>query len=147
MTALRLPAPVRAMLTEAIIVRVATVAPSGWPHAAPFWFDYDGERIVLDTLENGTVANLRHEPRVAVLVDLGERAEGLRNATIAGRARAFSPEVAPPEVVAGVEAIRTRHAEEIASPFFQEYLARETRPSVYVEIVPTHLVQWWSTAR
>ena len=134
---------VAALLREASIVRVASVAADGSPTAAPFWFHFDGERIVLDTLENGTVRNVRRDPRVAVLVDLGARFEELRTATIAGTARAYEPDDAPPAVVDGVEAIRARHADEIATPFFGDYAHGETRSSVYVEITPLR-VQWWS---
>jgi nitroimidazol reductase NimA-like FMN-containing flavoprotein (pyridoxamine 5'-phosphate oxidase superfamily) len=138
-----LPDPVRTMLEEASIVRVATVTLSGAPHVAPFWFAFDGERIVLDTLENHTVANVRHDDRVSVAVDLGERFDELREATIAGRARVFRPEKAPSAVVTGVEAVRAEHAAEIATPFFEDYAQRETRHSVYVEITPVS-AQWWS---
>ena len=131
------------MLEEASIVRVATVTSSGAPNAAPFWFHFDGERIVLDTLENATVRNIRTDSRVAVLVDFGSRFEELRTATIAGRARAFAPDAAPPEVVAGVEAIRAKHADELATSLFDVYTARETRDSLYVEIRPVS-AQWWS---
>jgi nitroimidazol reductase NimA-like FMN-containing flavoprotein (pyridoxamine 5'-phosphate oxidase superfamily) len=138
-----LPRHVAALLEEATIVRVATVAADGAPNVAPFWFHYDGTRIVLDTLENGTVRNIRREPRVAVLVDAGARFEELRTATIAGRARAFVPDEAPPEVADGVEAIRLLHADELTTPVFEEYAHGETRASVYVEIAPAD-VRWWS---
>ena len=134
---------VAALLDEASIVRVATVAEDGAPSVAPFWFRFDGERIVVDTLENGTVRNIRREPRVAVLVDLGARFDELRAATISGVARAFEPDAAPPEVADAVEAIRAAHAEELTTPVFEYYAHGETRASVYVEITPLR-AQWWS---
>ena len=143
MTRGALPPHVVALLEEASIVRVATVAVNGAPSVAPFWFRFDGERIVLDTLENGTVRNIRREPRVAVLVDLGARFDELRAATISGVARAFDPEDAPPEVADGVEAIRAVHAEELTTPAFEYYAHGETRASVYVEIIPLR-ARWWS---
>lgn len=124
-------------------MRVATVSADGAPNAAPFWFHYDGMRIVLDTLENGTVRNIRRDPRVAVLVDAGARFDELRTATIAGTARAFEPDDAPSEVVDGVEAIRALHADELTTPVFEDYAHRETRSSVYVEVTPSD-AQWWS---
>ena len=143
MTRGALPPHVVALLEEASIVRVATVAVDGAPSVAPFWFRFDGERIVLDTLENGTVRNIRHEPRVAVLVDLGARFDELRAATISGVARAFDPEDASAEVADGVEAIRADHADELTTPVFELYARGETRASVYVEITPVR-AQWWS---
>ncbi len=143
MTRNALPSHVAALLEEASIVRVATVAADGSPAVAPFWFHFDGERIVLDTLENGTVRNIRSEPRVAALVDLGARFDELRAATIFGVARAFDPEEAPAEVADGVEAIRAEHADELTTPVFEYYAHGETRASVYVEITPLR-AQWWS---
>lgn len=138
-----LPPHVAALLEEASIVRVATVAPGGAPNVAPFWFHFDGARIVLDTLENGSVRNIRSEPRVAVLVDLGTVFDELRTATIQGVAYAFDPEEAPAEVADGVEAIRAAHAEELVTPVFKYYAHGETRASVYVEITPLR-ARWWS---
>jgi hypothetical protein len=137
-----LPERVLELLAGAWIVRVATVSPSGAPSVAPFWLHWDGERIVLDTLENATVRNLRREPRVAVLVDRGGRFEELEAATIDGFAHVYGPEQAPAAVVAGVEAIRARHADELATPAFEAYAERETQASAYVEILPERARYW-----
>jgi nitroimidazol reductase NimA-like FMN-containing flavoprotein (pyridoxamine 5'-phosphate oxidase superfamily) len=145
-TAAALPDSVVTMLDEAIIARVATVTPSGNPHAAPFWFSFDGERIVLDTLENATVRNLRSDPRVSVLVDLGTLFQELRGAMLLGSADLYSPDEAPQEVLRGVEVIRDRHAGEINTSDFQEYSRREHRPLAYVAITP-HRAHWWNLAR
>jgi hypothetical protein len=137
--------PAARILAEATIVRVATVDPQGVPHVAPFWFSFDGELIVLDTLENMTVANMRHDPRVSVLADLGGVFDQLRGTTISGTTRLFTPDTAPAAVLAGVDRIRDKHAGEIASAAFARYLARENRPQVYVEITPARS-NWWDLA-
>ena len=138
-----LPPRVVALLEEASIVRVATVGPDGAPNVAPFWFHFDGVRIILDTLENGSVRNIRGEPRVAVLVDLGDVFDEFRTATIQGVAHAFDPEEASADVADGVEAIRAAHADELVTPVFEYYAHGETRASVYVEITPLR-ARWWS---
>ncbi len=117
----------------------------GGPNVAPFWFDFDGERIVLDTLENGTVRSVRRDPRIAVLVDEGEVFENLRAATIEGTARAHDPDQAPPEVLSAIERIRAVHASELTTPVFERYAAKEARPSVYVEIAPAGARYWSPT--
>ena len=49
---------------------LATVRPDGRPHAAPVWFDLDGEAIVFTTWHASVkAANLRHDLRVAFCVD------------------------------------------------------------------------------
>lgn len=128
--------PGQAILEEATILRLATVSPEGRPNVAAFWYAWDGDRIVIDTLENATVRNLRREPRVFVLVDLGEAFSDLRGVRIDGRATAYGPDDAPTEVLAGIEAIRARHRHEIETPEFERYAAAETRPLVYVEVEP-----------
>lgn len=133
------------VLEEAIIARVATTTPSGLPHAAPFWYSFDGVRLVLDTLENTTVRNLRNDPHVAVLVDLGTRFEDLRGTTLVGTADVHSPATAPDEVVLGIDAIRRRHAQEIKTSRFEEYARKERRPVAYVSITPQR-VHWWDLA-
>jgi general stress protein 26 len=140
-----LPQVVQRLLDEAIIVRVATVMSSGAPHVAPFWFHWDGTRIFLSTLDNRTSRNIRRDGRVSVVVDLGTTFAELRQATIAGRARVWDPEEAPGDVRAGVEAVDRRHADELATPEFEAYAAREARPQVFVEIVPER-VRWWNAA-
>jgi len=142
MSARELPEHVRRLLEEEWFVRVATVSATGRPNVAPFWFHWDGERVVLDTLENTTVANIRHEPRVTLVADRGRLFHELENAIVEGHARAYAPGEAPREVVAGVEAIRAQHAEELVTPAFEAYAARETRASVYVEIVPERARYW-----
>lgn len=135
-------APLVEVLAATAIVRVATTTPSGAPHVAPFWFAADGERIVLDTLENRTVRHLRRDPRVQVLVDAGERFEQLRGAQIDGLARLHAPDGAPAGVVEAIERLREAHAAETSTDVFAAYAERETRPLVYVEILPRRIDYW-----
>jgi nitroimidazol reductase NimA-like FMN-containing flavoprotein (pyridoxamine 5'-phosphate oxidase superfamily) len=125
-----------AVLRSSRIARVATVTLSGAPHAAPFWFHWDGERLTLDTLENPTVRNLHRHDRVTVLVHPDGPAPGSLAVALRGRALAHTEDEAPAAVLAGVEAIREDHADEIASPVFERYADQETRAPVYVEILP-----------
>lgn len=49
---------------------LATVRADGRPHAAPIWFDLDGDAIVFTTWHTTVkAANLRRDPRVCVCVD------------------------------------------------------------------------------
>lgn len=49
---------------------LASMRPDGRPHAAPVWFDLDGERVIFTTWHASVkAANLRREPRVAFCVD------------------------------------------------------------------------------
>jgi PPOX class probable F420-dependent enzyme len=49
---------------------LATVRADGRPHAAPIWFDLDGDAVVFTT-EESTVKgrNMRRDPRVSLCID------------------------------------------------------------------------------
>jgi PPOX class probable F420-dependent enzyme len=51
---------------------VATVRPDGSPHTVPTWYDWDGERVLLNMDESRLrLKFIRHDPRVSLTV-LGE---------------------------------------------------------------------------
>ena len=128
---------IQGWLAEAPVVRLATVTPRGRPHVAPFWFHSDGARIVISTLENQTVRNLRANPECAVLVDLGTDFKDLRGALIRGRARLLKRDATVPEDVrAALDAIDRAHAAELDEPEFARYQAWETRPKIVLDIEP-----------
>ena len=50
--------------------KLATVGRGGAPHVMPVWFVLDGEQLVFTTGADSVKGrNLRHDPRVAVVVD------------------------------------------------------------------------------
>jgi PPOX class probable F420-dependent enzyme len=66
----------RLLLGEARVARLATVTPAGWPHIVPVTFAVDGSHIysAVDAKPKSTrglqrLANIRADPRVAVLAD------------------------------------------------------------------------------
>lgn len=131
-----LQGPVKAIFSEAIIGRLATITPGGRPHVAPYWYASDGERIVISTLANQTVRNLEANPDCAFLVDLGSHFRDLRGAQIRGRATLHRGDATPNAVLALRQAIDRVHAAEIITPEFSRYLEWETRASVTIEIAP-----------
>jgi nitroimidazol reductase NimA-like FMN-containing flavoprotein (pyridoxamine 5'-phosphate oxidase superfamily) len=134
-------------LGSTTIVRIATVTPGGRPHVAPFWFASDGERIIVTTLANQTVRNLRVDPECAVLVDLGLDFRDLRGALIRGRARIHDPgDPLPAAVRAALEEIDRVHARELVEPEFDRYEAWETREHVILEIEPRSAT-WFDLGR
>lgn len=135
------------MLAEVVIVRLATVTPAGRPHAAPFWFWTDGWRFVIATLDNQTVRNLRANPDVSVLVDVGTDFRDLRGALIRGRATLWTEDDEVPEVVrTGLAAIDEVHRDELEEPEFARYAEWERRMPVYLEIEPEQAT-WFDLGR
>ncbi|MGP3975973.1 pyridoxamine 5'-phosphate oxidase family protein [Streptomyces sp. 8N114] len=67
--------------------RVATVGRQGAPHLSALWFYWDGAALWLYSLTRSRRwAQLRHDPRLAVLVDDGEEYGELRGVELSGRA-------------------------------------------------------------
>jgi hypothetical protein len=114
---------------------------------APYWFWCDGDRIVFTTADNQTARNLRSNPDVAVLVDLGADFGDLRGALIRGHATLYAAaDEIPAPVQACLDAIERAHAEELAQPEFARYDGWEKRDPVYVEVTPTSAT-WFDLGR
>jgi nitroimidazol reductase NimA-like FMN-containing flavoprotein (pyridoxamine 5'-phosphate oxidase superfamily) len=129
-----IPEAISEVLRGARTMRLATVGEDGAPNVAAFWFIFDRDRICFATVENATVRNLRREPRVALVVDGGERIEELRSVTVKGEAAVYRPREAPSELRRSIRAINQRWAEEIMTPTYQAYVQHETRQPVLVEV-------------
>ena len=58
------------LLGRARTAILATVRADGRPHAAPVWFDLDGDTLVFTTGENTVKGrNIRRDPRVTICID------------------------------------------------------------------------------
>ena len=100
-------AEVDAFLSDERTCRVATTGADGRPHVTPLWFAWDGRALWLTSLvRSQRWTDLARDPRVAVVIDTGERYEELRGVEISGTARPVGdvprgaedhPELAEPE--------------------------------------------------
>ncbi|NLU69935.1 pyridoxamine 5'-phosphate oxidase family protein [Streptomyces sp. HNM0574] len=101
------PEELDAYLTEQHTCRVATVGADGTPHVGPLFFCWDGASLWLYSITRSRRwAQLRRDPRVAVVVDDGREYGELRGVELTGRAvpvgeaprgEADVPELAAPE--------------------------------------------------
>ncbi len=81
------PAELDAFLTEQRTCRVATVSADGRPHISALWFAWDGTALWLYSLTRSRRwAELRSDPRLAVIVDDGHDYGELRGAELSGAA-------------------------------------------------------------
>ncbi|GAA4816151.1 pyridoxamine 5'-phosphate oxidase family protein [Streptomyces ziwulingensis] len=72
-------------LTQQRICRVATVSPGGAPHVSTLWFVWHGGSMWLySVVRSKRWTDLRRDPRVAVVVDTGERYDELRGVELSG---------------------------------------------------------------
>jgi Pyridoxamine 5'-phosphate oxidase len=74
------------------VVRLGTVGPGGEPHVVPLWFVWPEDGVYLSTRRPGrTFGNIRQEPRVSLLFDVGTNWVDLAGATIGARAELLPP--------------------------------------------------------
>ncbi|MCX4232136.1 pyridoxamine 5'-phosphate oxidase family protein [Streptomyces ortus] len=72
-------------LTTQRTCRVATVSADGAPHVSTLWFVWDGKSLWLYSITRSKRwADLRRDPRVAVVIDAGEEYDQLRGVEVSG---------------------------------------------------------------
>ncbi|WP_432027206.1 pyridoxamine 5'-phosphate oxidase family protein [Streptomyces sp. 1222.5] len=80
------PGELDEFLTAQRTCRVATVSADGAPHVSALWFAWDGTSLWLySVVRSRRWAQLRRDPRVAVVVDSGEEYDQLRGVELGGR--------------------------------------------------------------
>lgn len=81
------PGELDAFLAAERTCRVATVSADGAPHVSAMWFAWDGTSLWLYSITRSKRwAELRRDPRLAVVVDAGEQYGELRGAELTGTA-------------------------------------------------------------
>ena len=81
------PAELDEFLTQQRTCRVATVSPDGRPHVSALWFAWDGTSLWLYSITRSRRwAQLRQDPRLAVVIDAGEEYGDLRGVELSGTA-------------------------------------------------------------
>jgi PPOX class probable F420-dependent enzyme len=64
-----IPAGVRDLLDKPIVVTLATLMPDGSPQSTPVWFNYDRDRIKVNSAKGRMKdKNMRRDPRVALTI-------------------------------------------------------------------------------
>lgn len=81
------PGELDEFLTSQRTCRVATVSADGAPHVSTLWFAWDGTSLWLySVVRSKRWADLRRDPRVAIVVDTGEEYDELRGVELSGTA-------------------------------------------------------------
>ena len=132
---------VAAYLDASVIpLRLACVAPSGWPVVVSLWFARRGEELVCATQRSSSLVRaLEREPRCAFEV-AGEQPpyRGVR-----GRARVT---VEPDVELATLATLVARYLGGVESPFAHWLLGRGT-PEVVLRLDPVEVSSWDYTQR
>ncbi len=81
----------RAFLEEAVAagrsVTFASVDGNGWPHLVAMWTDLrDGLLYFTGYTKSQKILNLRRDPKITCMIELGDKYENVRGVVIQGRA-------------------------------------------------------------
>ncbi|GKQ41686.1 pyridoxamine 5'-phosphate oxidase family protein [Streptomyces sp. A012304] len=105
------PGELDAFLTTQRTCRVATVSADGTPHVSALWFLWDGSALWLySVVRSRRWADLRRDPRVAIVVDTGEEYESLRGVELSGTVEFVGEIPRTGELCAELDAVETLFA-------------------------------------
>lgn len=64
-----IPAEYQDLFEKRSFAFVATLLPDGSPHVTPTWVDFDGEHVLVNTIQNNRKdKNLRNDPRITLAI-------------------------------------------------------------------------------
>ncbi|MEU9336264.1 pyridoxamine 5'-phosphate oxidase family protein [Streptomyces sp. NPDC048290] len=128
-----------AFLGAARTCRVATVAADGTPHISPLWFHWDGAALWLYSLTRSKRwAELRRDPRLAVVVDAGHEYGELHGVELTGRVEFVGEAPRTGEPVAALVAVERAFA---AKYFGLDELPHDGRHA-WARLVPETVRSW-----
>lgn len=133
------PGELDAFLTAQRTCRVATVSADGAPHVSALWFAWDGTSLWLySVVRSRRWAQLRRDPRVAVVVDTGEEYGELRGVELSGRVEFVGEVPRTGELRAGLDAPERLFARKY---FGLEELPHDGRHA-WIRLTPEKTVSW-----
>lgn len=133
------PGELDEFLTTQRTCRVATVSTGGAPHVSALWFVWDGTSLWLySVVRSKRWADLRRDPRVAVVVDTGEEYGQLRGVELSGTAEFVGEAPRVGDLRAELDVPETL--------FARKYFALEEMPHdgrhAWIRLTPEKAVSW-----
>ncbi|GAA0927715.1 pyridoxamine 5'-phosphate oxidase family protein [Streptomyces thermoalcalitolerans] len=126
-------------LTTQRTCRVATITTGGAPHVSALWYVWDGVSLWLySVVRSKRWADLRRDPRVAVVVDTGEEYDELRGAELSGRAEFVGEVPRIGELCAELDIPETLFARKY---FGLEEMTHDGRHA-WIRLTPEKVVSW-----
>ncbi|MER5377980.1 MULTISPECIES: pyridoxamine 5'-phosphate oxidase family protein [unclassified Streptomyces] len=133
------PGELDAFLTFQRTCRVATVSADGAPHVSALWFLWDGSALWLySVVRSKRWADLRRDPRVAIVIDSGEEYDSLRGVELSGTAEFVGEVPRTGELCAELDAVETLFARK---NFGLNAMPHDGRHA-WVRLRPEKIVSW-----
>lgn len=133
------PAELDEFLTTQRSCRVATLSADGAPHVSPLWFVWDGTSMWLySVVRSKRWADLRSDPRIAVVVDTGEEYDELRGVELSGVAEFVGEVPRTGELRAELDVAETLFARK---NFGLEEMPHDGRHA-WIRLTPDRTVSW-----
>jgi PPOX class probable F420-dependent enzyme len=127
---------VRDFLGRGQIMTVASLNADGSVHLVPMWYSpAGGDPVMWTNGRSQKIVNLRRDPRVTALVELGEEYQDLIGVQLVGRAELIEDRAAVLEIGRTV-------AERYALPATDEILQYQATKRVGIRIVPERVISW-----
>lgn len=128
-------------LREHRTAQVATVGASGMPHLVAMWYGLiDGDVVMWTYAKSQKARNLRRSPKIAVLVESGERYDELRGVSLTGEAE-VSDERKYVMRVGEAVLFGSRAGDELGI-VAREILERTGAKRVAITVKPTKVASW-----
>lgn len=132
---------VQAFLAQHRSAQVATVSRDGAPHLVAMWYGLvDGEIVMWTYAKSQKARNLRRSPRMACLVESGERYEDLQGVSITGTAEISDDRDYVRTV--GQAVLHAGQASHDLDPLEQELLDKTAAKRVALTVKPTRIASW-----
>lgn len=136
----------QAFLAEGHTLIVTTIGKDGWPHVAPMWYFMDGGNVAFRSFtKSQKIVNLERNPKVTVLLEIGETYEELRGIMIKGTARLVTD---PGEVLAMYGELSKKYAfvgsepVPLAGEALEAAFGRFASKNTGVVVEPEKIVSW-----
>lgn len=119
------------------VLRIATVGPSGMPHVVPVWYRYSKGMFYIGTNTRTEKArNVRRNPKVSFLIDVGVNSPDIYGVMGTGRAR----------LILGQKQVKTV-AKSILRRYFKTLESRSARQLLddtdcIIEVTPKKITSW-----
>ncbi|MCQ9134845.1 MULTISPECIES: pyridoxamine 5'-phosphate oxidase family protein [Streptomyces] len=128
-----------AFLTVQRTCRVATVSTDGAPHVSALWFLWDGNALWLySVVRSKRWADLRRDPRVAIVIDTGEEYDTLRGVELSGAVEFVGEIPRTGELCAELDAVETLFARK---NFGLDAMPHDGRHA-WLRLKPEKVVSW-----